>query len=235
MSSMRTKHSVLLAAAMVMLLGVVAMAHADPASPVLTAGKTAITYPHSTYLVSTVSTPSALMERKAGSDDWVEVTELASGTVRIAVNQPTSTVAFQIVSDAQSSDVVTISVGAQLSKPQVNAKGRRQRPLTIKGWMAPREVGATVDLTFYKWTRVSRTVVTVIGKHGHVKTRIVVKYQWVQTGDTVTVATAPKGSNMMKWSYEWSPTATGVFKIQVSHQDVAHAYSSASAVTVIRK
>lgn len=229
---MRTRSSVLLGLVFVLVLGMAAMAVGGP-MPALRASRTAVTYPHSTRLMSSVATPSVIMRQLAGSSDWATYALVPSGVATTSVNRPTSTAMYEVVSDGAASDPVTISVAAQLSKPQVNDRGSRGQKLTVKGWVAPLHVAGNVQLTFFRWEKVSTTVVTFKGK-GKVHSKTIAKFAWVQHGDPVDVSLTRQNSQKSKWSYKWSPSATGTWKVVVSHQDVAHVYSAASAKAVIR-
>jgi hypothetical protein len=229
--------AVFLALGVVLVLGMGAVATGVAiTTPTLTASPMALTYPHSARLtVSSDTTPSVIMMRLAGASEWTTLGATIETTRAIRYVKPSSTAAYEVVSDGVTSDPVTITVRAQLSKPQVNGHGRRHHRLTIKGWVAPlHSADATVGLTFFRWEKVSTTVVTV--KHGHTtKTKKITKYKWVQHGDQVSVPLARQNSQKSKWSYKWSPSMKGTWKVVVSHQDVAHAYSAASARTVIRR
>jgi len=218
-----------------LMLGVAALAVGGPAPvPVITAHKTALVYPHSTFLVSTVTTPSVVMRRLAGSDQWTAFAAVTSTTPVTQLNRPQSTAGYKVVSDGIESAPVTVTVAAQLSKPQVNGRGHKWHKLTIKGWISPKHsADATVGLTFYRWEKVSTTTITRKGKS---QGKNASHFQWVRHGDPVSVLlSGVKNKNQSKWSYKWVPTMKGTWKVVVSHEDVAHVYSSASMKTVIKR
>ena len=195
----------------------------------LTASRTAVTYPHSAKLYSNVAAPSVIMRRLAGSSTWATFVNVPSGNSTITV-KPTSTAAYEVVTGGIESAPVTMTVAAQLSKPQVKAHGHRHHKLTIKGWVKPVHASGNVQLTFFRWEKVGTKVVTK-GK----KTHTVAINQWVQHGDPVDVSLKThKKANKSDWSYKWTPSATGKWKIVVSHEDVAHVHCSASARTTIK-
>ena len=227
---MRKRTAVFLALVVVLVLGIAAMASGIAATPALTASRTAVVYPHSMSLVSNVSTPSVIQRRLAGSDAWVDFIAVPSGNTTRTI-KPTSTAAYKVVSDGVDSDTVTVTVAAQLSKPQVNKHGHKGHKLTIKGWVAPMHRSGDVQLKFFRWEKVGTVLVTK--RHG--KSKTIAKYEWVQHGDTVNASLFRQNSQRSKWSYKWTPSAKGTWKIVVSHEDVAHVYSSASAKTVIKR
>lgn len=226
---MYRKQIAVLAAAIVLVLAIGAVAVGDTV-PTLTASKTALVYPHSAYLVASVSTPSVILQRLAGASDWTTFTGIPSGDTTVGVYSPKSTIAYKVVSDGVESDAVTITVAAQLVRPQVNSHGHRGHKMTVKGWIRPLHVSGTVQLSFYRWERTGTTTVTR-GK----KTRTVAKYGWVKHGDSVDVAVARQNADKSKWSYKWKPSATGRWMIIVSHEDVAHVRSAVSARVMIRR
>jgi hypothetical protein len=220
-----------LVVALVLVTGAVA---AGTTIPTLTASRTAVTYPHSAILtVGSDTTPSVIMRRLAGESEWTTFGPTVEATLATVWVRPKSTAAYEVVSDGVSSDPVTITVAAQLSKPQVNRRGHKGRNLTIKGWVAPLHAGGNVQLTFYRLEKVG-VVVTTAKHNGTTKTRIVRKNRWVQHGDAVDVSLSRLNSQKSKWSYKWSPSARGTWKIVVSHEDVGHVHSSASMKAVIK-
>ena len=227
---MRTKNAVLLTLVLALVLGMAVVA-SGATIPALRASPTAVAYPHSARLMSTVTTPSVVVRRLAGASEWTTFAVVVSGDATTTVKKPTSSAAYKVISDGVESDPGTITVAAQLSKPQVNSRGNKGHKLTIKGWVAPAHAGGTVQLTFFRWDKVGSTVVTT----GKGKSRTIAKYQWVQHDGRVDVSLARQNSQRSKWSYKWTPSAKGTWKIVVSHEDVAHVYSSASARTVINR
>jgi hypothetical protein len=225
---MRSRKIAFLALVVALVLGVASMAFGVETTPTLTASKTALVYPHSALFTSTVATPSLMFRRLAGASEWTTFAPVASGVTTRSV-KPTATAAYMIVSDGIESNTVTITVAAQLSKPQINKRGRKWHKMTIKGWVAPMHRTGNVQLTFYRWEPVTTTVVT---SHGKAKKT---KFQWVKQGDSVDVSLSRLNSQRSKWSYKWTPTAKGTWKVVVSHEDVLHVYSQASAKTVIVK
>ena len=230
---MRKRNVAFVALIAALVLGVATMAIGVP-MPVLSAGKTALVYPHSTYLVSTVTTPSVVMRRLAGSDEWTAFDAVSSTEPTTPLIRPKSTAGYKVVSDGIESDTVTVTVAAQLSKPQVNKHGHKWHKLMIKGWVSPKHsADATVGLTFYRWEKVAAPTIASKGKS---KGKGAGHWQWVQHGDPVSVLLAGvKNKNQSKWSYKWVPAMKGTWKVVVSHEDVAHAFSSASKRTVIKR
>jgi hypothetical protein len=234
---MMRRKKTLMALVLVLVLGMAAVAAADGA-PTLMAGRTRLTYPDSTRLISTVAsgTTGALMERLAGESDWTTFALLPAGRTTTWLVRPKSTAAFQVLaSDDTSSAIVTVSVAAQLSKPEFKGKGHKGEPITLKGWIAPLHLTGNVQLTFYRWEKTGTTVITIKGKGGRkLRTKIVITFGWVKHGDPVDVALVPHNPNKSRWSYKWTPAEKGYWKVVVSHEDVAHVYSSASRVALIK-
>jgi hypothetical protein len=230
---MRTRKVVLLALVVALVLGFAAVAQAVTPAPTLMASKTALVYPHSAYLKSTVATPSMVMRRLAGSDVWTDLDPVSAAAPYTWLNKPKSTAGYKVVSDGVESETVTITVAAQL-KMQINKHGHRWHKNTIKGWVAPKHsADATVALTFYRLEKVTAPAITSKGKS---KGKGRSTYQWVKQGDAVDVMlTGVKNHNQSKWSYKWAPTAQGTWKVVVSHEDVAHAFSSTSKKVVIKR
>ena len=228
MIAVRARSALVVVLAIVMVLALGALAAADPV-PVLTASRTALSYPDSTRLMSSVTTQSVIIRRLAGSSVWTTFATVPSGDATTVVSVPTSTAGYEVVSDGVPSTPVTITVAALLTSPQLKAKGRKGVPLTIRGDVAPRIDGGHVRLRFLRWQRVSTTIV----KRGH-KTTITIKYGWVLRREVTGLSLSRLDSQWSKWSYKWTPGVAGTWKVVVSHQDVAHTHSSASARTIIK-
>jgi len=224
-----SRNVALLALTIALVLGVAAIAHgATP--PTLTAKKTQVTFPHSTLLLSNADTASVIMRRLAGASDWTTFALVGSGDATTAVVRPRSTAAYELVSDGVTSDPVTISVAAQLSKPNFQGPHRKGRKLWINGWISPAHKAGDVQLTFYHWEKVG-TVTVTLKNH---KTKTVGNWAWVQVGDAVTTALYPHNSQRSWWAYKFVPTKRGTWKVVVSHEDTAHVYSQASAKVFIK-
>jgi hypothetical protein len=230
---MRIRSTAFAALVAVLVLGMTSVAFAGTATPTISASKTALTYPHSALLAVTApTTPTAIVRRLADESEWTTLVAGVEATVATYALRPTGTAAYAAVCNGVSSDPVTITVAAQLSKPQVNNHGHKGRRLSIKGWVAPMHVGGTVQLTFSRWEKVGTKVVDV-GRKG--KTRTVAKFGWAEVGDPVTVSMTRMNSTKSRWSYRWTPPAKGSWKVVVSHEDAAHVRSSAGARTVIKR
>jgi hypothetical protein len=234
---MRIRGMVLAALTATLVLAVGSVAVAGTATPTISASKTALQYPHSALLtVSAPTTPSAIVRRLAGASEWTTLPvgiETTQATVSV---HPTSTAAYAAVCEGVTSDPVTITVAAQLSKPQINARGHKGRKMWIKGWLAPRHFGGgDVQLKFYRWEKDGTATVTTKRNGKVVRTRKVATHGWVQQGGAIDVPLVRQNWVKSKWSYRWTAAARGTWKIVVSHEDVAHAYSSASARSVIKR
>lgn len=234
---MRIRGMVLAALTATLVLAMGSVALADVVAPTLSASKTALKYPHSALLtVSAPTTPSAILRRLAGASEWTTLVAGIETTQATVSVRPVGTAAYAAVCEGVTSDPVTITVAAQLSKPQINARGHKGRKMWIKGWLAPRHFsGGDVQLTFYRWEKAGTTTVTTKRNGKVVKTKRVAKYGWVQQGAAKDVTLVRQNWLKSKWSYRWTAAARGTWKIVVSHEDVAHAYSSASARTVIKR
>lgn len=234
---MRIRGMVLAALTATLVLAMASVAVAGTVAPTITASKTAVRYPQAALLtVSAPTTPSAIVRRLAGASEWTTLVAGIETTLAAVSVHPTSTAAYAAVCDGATSDPVTITVAAQLSKPQINGRGYRGRKMWIKGWLAPRHFsGGDVQLTFYRWEKAGTTTVTTKRNGKVVRTRKVAKYAWVQQGAAKDVTLVRQNWLKSKWSYRWTAAARGTWKIVVSHEDVAHAYSSASARTVIKR
>jgi hypothetical protein len=226
---MRSRKIAFLALVVALVLGVASMAFGVETTPTLTASKTALVYPHSALFTSTVATPSLMFRRLAGASEWTTFAPVTSGVTTRSV-KPMATAAYKLVSDGIESNTVTITVAAHLSKPQISKHGHKWHKMTIKGWVAPMHRSGNVQLTFYRWEPVTTTVVT-----SHGKAKKLMKFQWVKQGDSVDVALHRQNSQKSKWSYRWMPTARGTWKVVVSHEDVLHVYSQASAKTFVKR
>lgn len=235
MIRMHKKGTLFAALVVALVLGVAAMAMATSPLPTLTATKAVVIYPHTAALVSVTDTPSVLMKRVAGTDEWVKVVDLAAGNATTSV-MPTATAGYKVVSDAVESDVVTISVKAQMQHPQVSGKFRRRHSLLVKGWIAPlHSAGASVLMTFQRWEKVTTTV-TIAGKgKGKSTVKKIIKYQWVRHGNAVSVPLVRKNSLQSKYAYKFTPGLTGKWRIVVAHEDTEHVRNAVTATAQIKR
>jgi hypothetical protein len=233
---MRIRGIVLAALTTALILAMGSVAVAGTATPTISASKTALQYPHSALLtVSAPTTPSAIVRRLAGESEWTTLVAVETTLATVSVH-PTSTATYAAVCEGVTSDPVTITVAAQLSKPQINARGHKGHRMWIKGWVAPRHFGGgDVQLRFYRWEKDGTATVTTKRNGKVVRTRKVATHGWVQQGGAIDVPLVRQNYVKSKWSYRWTAAARGTWKIVVSHEDVAHAYSSASARSVIKR
>jgi hypothetical protein len=240
---MRRRSSVLfvLVVALILAMGTAASGITTPASgPVLKACPAAVTYPQSACLKSNVTSGAVIMRLLAGQSEWTVFASVPK-CGRVTVKEPTSTAAYEVVSsDGVTSAPVTITVAARLSKPQLRGHGHKGQTLTLKGWIAPaHSADSTVALTFYQWQKKATTKMVLAsgnGKHrGRMTRRTVRRFQWVLVGDPAVLTLTPKNAHKSTWSYSWTPGERGPWKVVVSHKDVAHVCSKASATIGIKR
>jgi hypothetical protein len=234
---MQKRSLIVVVVATLVVAALAAFAIAEPAPATLTATKTLVTYPQSSTLISQVTTAGYIMQRVAGASDWTTFAAVGEGETSISV-KPKYTTAYQVVagvaSDVQS-EVVTIGVKAKLTKPQIGKRnvGHKGHGIVVKGNVQPLFAG-TVDLTFYRWEKVT-TYVPTLAANGKAGSKKVTKNQWVQHGDSVSVTLKRQNSQMSKWSYKWTPSAKGTWKVVVSQSDVAHELSSTYRKAIIKR
>ncbi len=227
---MRRRSTWILAGVVALTFAVVATAVAVT-QPSLTARPTAVTYPHSAKLISSVETTSVVMRLLAGASEWTTFAVVPAGESTRVVNRPKSSATYKLVSDSIESTPVTITVRAQLTKPQVIGRGHKKGLHKVNGAVAPlHATGGQVQLSFFLWKKLVTTA-TARGGNGHQITR----YEWVQSGDTADVPLTRRNSQWSKWTYRWRPSAIGTWKVVVSHEDTAHVAASASTKVRIRR
>lgn len=227
---MRIRGTVLVGLTALVVLSVASTALGIPA-PTLTASKAKVTYPQAANLLASTYETSTVMRQLAGASEWTTFAVVPSGETTVPVVKPASTAVYRLITEGgDSSEQTTISVAAKLSKPGVRSHGHRAHREWIRGWVAPLHVGGDVQLTFYRW---EKTGSVTVAKRGGQKTAKS-KYGWVQQR-TTNVALKRLNSQKSKWAYRWTPRERGTWKIVVSHEDVAHVYSAASARTVIKR
>lgn len=231
---MRTKRTLGAALLVIIAMAIAAVAIAQPVTPTLTATKTLVTYPHSSALVrSDATTDGVILRQLAGSSDWTTFALVPSGVATTPVTSPKSTAAYELVQGGLMSDPVTISVKAQIVAPQITGRARKNHGVKVKGWIKPNiDTSATVQLTFFHRVPTTVVVTKTVGK-GKVVTKKIKSFKWVQVGDVVDVPLKLAKSKLI-WSYKWTPSALGRWKIVVSHEDVAHVFNSASKQATIK-
>lgn len=225
---MRTKKTVLAALMVIVAMTIAAVAIAEPTAPTLTATKAVVTYPHASKLVrSDATTEGIILRRLAGASDFTTFAVLPSG-VATKVIEPKSTAAYELVQGGLTSDPVTIGVKAQLAKPNITARARKNHGLTVKGWIKPaNDTSGTVELTFFRRVKTTTFSTKTVGK-GKVVKKKVTTLTWVQVGDAVTV-NLKNAHSKGNWSYKWVPSARGQWKVVVSHEDVLHVFNSVAS------
>lgn len=231
---MRKKSAVLFTLVAVLVFAMTAAAYGASA-PTLKA-PARVAYGGSAVLqVSSPTTPSVIMRRLAGASTWTTVgPTINRKTACVLLRKLTGTAGYEVVSRGMTSDVVTIGVTAQISGPQFAGRKHTGTALTIKGCVAP-VVAGNVQLTFARWLKVGTKTVTYKRRHHMTTTRTVNVYKWVQQGDAVTVSLVKVNSHKSKWSYKWTPTARGSWKVAVSYQDATFVRSCAAATVGIRR
>ena len=182
-----------------------------------------VKYPHSARL--TVAFPDSGPETAAilampVNGMWTTTTIVVTTATPSFSVKPKVTTAYKAwTNDGMTSNLSTVSVAANLVKPQIN--GTLRKGYTVKGTITPAENGATVTVTFLRLE-----TVTVPAKHGigHLRKSI-----WVQHTQVVVTLTSVN-SQVSKWSIKnWNPVEKGAWKIVVSHADLTHVASSATA------
>ncbi len=220
---MRTGKRLAIAFAAVSVFAVAAVASAGVA--VLTISPSAVTvkYPHNATLTVTFpgSGPetAAILAMPANGATWTTATIVTTAHPSFSVKPKVTTAYKAWTNDGMMSDPSTVSVAANLVKPQIN--GSFRRGYTVKGQMMPAENGATVTVTFFRLE-----TVTVPGKHGIGHLR---KSVWVQHLQPRIATLTYQNSQMSKWSLKWKPVEKGSWKIVVSHADLTHVASAATA------
>lgn len=193
-----------------------AVATASAIGVTLSASPQAVTYPHSVRLTiggfPTVPATATIFVRPAGASTFTTLTTTTTSNVTI---KPKLTGAYKAVIDGTESPEVTVTVAAQLLKPKMPGSVRKSRSVTVKGSMAPVVASSAetsrVTVDFYHY----ETVTTKVGK-GHLKKHS----EWILSKvTTVSVKLDPKNRTWSTWSTKWTPSATGSWKIVVTHDD----------------
>jgi len=222
----------LIAAACAALAFAVAGTAIAAGSLTLTASRTAVQFPHGVRLFVGFPTEdpansATILQRIAGESVWTTASVDVTSSVCI---RPTKTAAYVADVDGVQSDPVTVTVAARLTKPTI-CRSHETAGLVVKGKMFPAEDGAEVTVTFYH-KETTDTVTPDIqecqGRRGGRGHKPAPRTVWVEI-ESRTVTLMPGNPMNSKWSTEWTPTMKGPWKIVVSHEDVTHAFSSATS------
>jgi hypothetical protein len=220
--------SVMLVIALTLAAGAIAQAGT---ALTLSANHDVVTYPHGVVL--TVGFPTSdpatatILRMPAGASDWTTMALTATSATPTLTVRPKVTTAYKAWLDGVESDIVTVTVKASLTRPQLPSSIRRDRTVTVKGSMKPAgEIGASVEVDIYKLV----TVYTRVGKG-----RLMKSTDWVLYATQSVPLTARAGSQGLFWSFRWMPTEVGHYKLVVSHEDLGHAYSQKTGYTWVRR
>lgn len=249
---MRVRTRIALALTAVALFTVTAVAFAANGTPTpkLTLGsgagslETTVSYPHSVKLTATfpsgietgaVEAMASTLTADGWTGIWNQVATVSTSTPSTSVKPKVNTVYRIKFSETTLSNTATVSVRAQLLKPQIKGYARVGRAIAVSGMMAPAEAG-TVTVTAYRMETVRVKSVTRSGKI-HIK-RV---EKWVRHGRVVSAGTPVlrpldyKNPQWSKWKTSWTPDAIGWWKIVVTHEDATHVASSATTYKWVRK
>jgi len=202
-----------------MLLGAVAIAQ-GATTLTLTSTRSSVVYPQMTWLkllsadgTMPVAARVMIQYRPIGTATWrnlraISASRTAEGTVTIPVGPVIlrSITGFRAVATGLESEVTTVAVKARLSRPVAPRVIRAKRYVTVRGFIWPRHAVGTrpVEVTVWKWD--GTTWVEMAKLHPKIVGRVL---------------------NGAKWQFKrWvSADDVGRWRLQVSHEDTAHAAS----------
>lgn len=214
-----TKTLIGAAMVVVMTFGVVGIAFAAP-TLTLTPTRSVVTYPQPTWLklvsadgTASVATTVTIQYRPVGSDTWkklriVSAARTGEGTVTVPVAPffLKGATGFRAIAEGLESDVTTVAVKARLSAAIAPSMIKAPRSVRVHGFIWPRHAKGSTPVTVTAW-------------------------KW-EGGEWVLKTTfAPKIVSPAKDSSKWQFRLTlgaedkGKWRLQVSHEDTAHAAS----------
>lgn len=235
----RTKMIVGVAIALALVFGGIAAAFAAHVIT-LSAKPTVVVYPHSSKLTVNVSdagksVPATLtiQSRYIDGGDWtlfrsITASKSAEGTFTVPVPTLKGTTLFRVIeSNVATSEVVTISVAADLSAPRVPAVFRfvgKRTGFTVTGSIRPRHnVGSKpvllelkkYDATTKSWVSVETTLAQIV-KPGWGEMKMYKDGYSSWRGNFASVVKSSSRS-LVKW------------RVEASHEDTAHVKSASKS------